>query len=132
MHRYLAVGCVGFGFGFRLRRRRRHLKQFGVVTAFFPCGALLGSARLSPFQRTKGKTDSLARWLARSMYVALVEFRLPAEAPGGEKGREEGKLPFGPLLIRLTAEDLPSPLLLPAACHFLHPCRLLLHPVRHC
>ena len=91
------------------------------------------SARLSPAQSlpTDERKDGLARSLARSMYVALVEFRLPAEAPGGEREAEEGKLPFGPLLIRLTAEDLPSSQLLPA-CHFLHPCRLLLHPVRHC
>ena len=105
MHRHLAVGCVGFGFGFRLRRRR-HLKQFGVVTAFFPCGARLGSARLSPSNGRKERQP-------RPLHVCC-SCRIPiAGRGGGGIEREEGKLPFGPLLIRLTAEELPSSPLLP-------------------
>ena len=79
------------------------------------------SARLSPAQSlpTDERKDGLARSLARSMYVALVEFRLPAEAPGGE-GERGGEAPLRATLNPLNSRRS-ALLAAPARLPFLTP-----------
>ena len=75
------------------------------------------SARLSPAQSLP--TDERKDGLARSMYVALVEFRLPAEAPGGE-GERGGEAPLRATLNPLNSRRS-ALLAAPARLPFLTP-----------